>query len=48
MGIGSIQQNNEVALMKGCDLPLIRASASVPGQFKRVGPAYVHGIIDGQ
>ena len=32
IGIGSIQQNNEVALMKGCDLPLIiQASTSIPG-----------------
>ena len=40
MGIGSIQQNDEVALMKGCDLPLIvRASTSISSQFKVVGSA---------
>ena len=49
IGIGSIQQNDEVALMKGYDTPLIvRANTSVSGQFKLVGSAYVHGIMDGQ
>jgi len=49
MGFGSIEPNDEIALMKGCDLPLIvRASQAVPGQFKLVGPAYVHNIMSGE
>ena len=49
MGFGLIELNDEIALMKGCDLPLIvRPSQTIPGQFRLIGPAYVYGIMHGE
>lgn len=49
MGIGEVAENDEIALMKGCDLPLIvRVSRTVPRLFRLVGAAYVHGIMYGE
>jgi hypothetical protein len=48
MGIGSLKEGDEIALLKGCELPLIVRRSDVPGRFKLVGAAYVHGIMDGQ
>jgi hypothetical protein len=49
MGIGEVVESDEIALMKGCDLPLIvRASRMVPRRFRFVGAAYGHGIMHGE
>lgn len=48
MGIGEIKEGDEIALLKGCALPLIVRHTDVPGRFKLVGAAYVHGIMEGQ
>jgi hypothetical protein len=48
MGIGEIKEGDEIALLKGCALPLIVRRTDVPDRFKLVGAAYVHGIMEGQ
>ena len=44
---GSLHNNDEIALMKGCDLPLV-VRRTVNGRFRLVGSAYIHGIMQGE
>jgi hypothetical protein len=40
---------DEVALMRGCDLPLVvRRSEATSGKVQLVGAAYIHGVMSGE
>ena len=44
----SAQQDDEIFLLKGCKTPMVLRASALPGQWKLIGPCYLHGAMQGQ
>ncbi|KAM3066361.1 hypothetical protein ACMFMF_010323 [Clarireedia jacksonii] len=47
-GPTTVQEDDVVALIPGIRTPLILRASSLEGRYRVVGPAFVHGVMEGQ